>query len=178
MERAKRLATAVALAPCLLASACASVQVGVTYDTTVDFSKYRTFAFRADRTLDDEFRQRLAERVITRHLTAKGLRLNPEAPDLLIGMRPDFDNASGPHAAAAGRVVWRTWGPYDGLALSTGSAEFRDATLALNISESGGRPVWRGAAQARIEAGNPAQTEAKLEEALDRLLSRFPPPPE
>lgn len=175
MESPKRLVTVLALVPCLLALACASVQVGVTYDTTVDFSKYRTFAFRADRTLDDEFRQRLAERVITRQLTAKGLRLDREAPDLLIGMTPDFDNASGPNTVAAGTVVWRTWGPYDGIALSTGSADLRDATMVLNISEAGGKPVWRGAAQARIQAGNPAQTEKKLENALDMLLSRFPP---
>lgn len=175
MGCSNRLVTALSLAPCLLAAACASVQVGVTYDTTVDFSKYRTFAFRTDRTLDDEFRQRLAEREITRHLSAKGLRLDREAPDLLIGLTPDFVSQEGSNAAPAGTVVWRTWGPYDGIALSTGSVDVRDASMVVNMQEAGGKPVWRGAAKARLQAGDPAQTEKKIEEALSRLMSRFPP---
>jgi hypothetical protein len=150
--------------------------VANTYDPTVDFSQYRTFAFRTDRRLDDPFRQKLAEGLITEDFTRKGLRRDNTAPDMLVGLTVDEGMELAAGTVSAGSVVWTTWGPYDGLTLSAGDRDVMEAGFVVTLRDARDRRLlWRGIAQGSAVLGEPKTNEKRGRKALDRLLASFPP---
>jgi Domain of unknown function (DUF4136) len=76
-------------ATCLTLGACANVpQVRATYDSTADFTKYKTFAFISPLATDRSGYQSLVSQELKaatrREMEARGLRIDEVAPQLLI----------------------------------------------------------------------------------------------
>lgn len=162
------------LAGCLLG--CSSAQVAATYDKSVDFSKYSTFAFHPDFKLDDPFRQRMAEKLIADDLTRKGFRRDDAAPDMHVGLINDVSVDIDRNTIPSGSLVWTTWGPYDGLNLAAGGRELREGGFIIGIRDARDkRLLWRGIAQDRVVVGNPAENEKRGRVLLEQLLAGFPP---
>ena len=156
--------------------ACSSMKAAATYDPSVDFSTYRAFAFRTDRQLDDRFRQKMAERLITDELTGKGFRRDDAAPDMLIGLVTDIGKDIDKGSIPSGAVVWTTWGPYDGLSIAAGGRNLREGGFIIGIRDARDhRLLWRGIAEGRVVVGEPAANEKRGRAALERLLAGFPP---
>jgi hypothetical protein len=160
----------------LAVASCASVKVGATYDRTVDFSKFTTFAFRADRQIDDPVRQRQAEAIITETLAAKGLRLDAEKPDLLIGLSPFGEAESTGGYLPTGSVVWSTWGTEDVYRISIAGQESKAVEVGMSVRDAvTKRKVWDGVARGRLVYGDPEGNNKKFIAGLRKLLAGFPP---
>jgi hypothetical protein len=153
-----------------------STKIGASWDHTVDFTAYRTFAFREDRQLDDFFRQRLAENYITENLAKKGMTLDKANPSLLIGMSPEVGLTVDRDVVPMGAVVWTTWGAYDGLMLSAGRSDFKEAGLVLGFRDAKTMALlYRASAYGMVPVGEPDKLQKKLFDALQQMLSGFPP---
>lgn len=156
--------------------ACSTLTVANTYDPTVEFSQYHTFAFRTDRQLDDPFRQKMAERLITQDFTQKGFSRNDTAPDILVGLVADVGLELAEGTIPAGAVVWSTWGPYDGLSLAVGDRDIMEAGFVVTLRDARDRRLlWRGIAQGTAVIGEPEVNEKRGRAALEKLLATFPP---
>jgi len=56
--------------------------------------------------------------------------------------------------------------------------QYREGTLILDVVDAGADAVvWRGSAQAQLAgSGEPLTRRARIQEAVRRILERFPPP--
>lgn len=174
LDRSLALILAVLLTSGLLA--CSSVKAAATYDPTVDFSRARTFAFRADRRLPDPNTQALVERHITADLTGKGFRRDDTAAELLIGLAPDVGGDVDRNTLPSGTVTWATMGPYDGVSVSAGGRDLRETGLVMTVRDARDhRLVWIGIAHGRAVIGEPKTNLKRARQALEKLLESFPP---
>jgi hypothetical protein len=174
-------AAGVAVTLAALLAGCATstkTRIGSSWDTSVDFSSYKTFAFREDRQLDDFFRQRLAEKFIAEDLAKKGMTLDKENPSLLIGLSPEAGPTVDRDVVPVGAVVWTTWGAYDGLMLSAGRSDFKEAGVVIGMRDAKTKALlWRASAYGMVPVGEPDKLQKKLFNALAEMLSTFPPKP-
>jgi ABC-type Fe3+-hydroxamate transport system substrate-binding protein len=179
MHRAKVSSFLLAVALAAALSGCATstkMEIGSSWNEAVDFSAYKTFAFREDRQLDDFFRQRLAEKYITEDLARKGITLDKANPSMLIGLSPEVGLTVDRDVVPVGAVVWTTWGAYDGLMLSAGRSDFKEAGVVLGIRDAKTRELlFRASASGMIPVGEPDKLQKKLFNALAEMLSKFPP---
>jgi hypothetical protein len=160
-----------------LGSGCATaMKVGASWDHEVDFGAYKTFAFREDRQLDDFFRQRLAENYITENLAKKGMTLDKASPSMLIGLSPEVGLTVDRDVVPVGAVVWTTSGAYDGLMLSAGRSDFKEAGLVLGVRDAKTKALlYRASAYDMVPVGEPAKVQKILFDALQQMLYQFPP---
>jgi hypothetical protein len=176
MSRTTRIAALLLLVACTGLWGCATAKFASAYDKSVDFSKYHSYAFRADRTTDDPDRQRLAENIINQELGAKGFRLDAAAPDLLIGLAPFSAQDTEGGMLAAGTVTWSYQGPYDGIAISSGGLGYKEVELSVGFTDSRtGKLVWHGVIKGKLSYDDREGSYQKAVDTLRRLLKGFPP---
>jgi hypothetical protein len=179
LNRARALIVLLVVALAALGSGCAtstSTKIGASWDHSVDFTAYQTFAFRQDRQLDDFFRQRLAEKYITGDLARKGMTLDKVNPSMLIGLSPEVGLTVDRDVVPVGAVVWTTWGAYDGLMLSAGRSDFKEAGVVLGFRDAKTMELlYRASAYGMVPVGEPDKLQKKLFDALERMLYKFPP---
>jgi len=174
-----RLAAAALLLACTGLSGCAtSVKYASAHDSSVDFTKYTSYAFRADRKIDDPDRQRLAESVINQEMGAKGFHLDGAAPDLTIGLAPFASAETTGGMLSAGMVTWSYQGAYDSLSVSTGSLGYKDAELTVSFTDARtGKLVWNGIVKGKLSYDDREGNYRRTVDALRKLLASFPPKP-
>jgi hypothetical protein len=178
MVNCTRLVGTAFLAACMGLSGCATAtKFASAYDTTVDFTKYSTYAFRADRKIDDPDRQRLAESIINQELGPKGFRLDAGSPDLTVGLAPFASADSQGGMLAAGTVTWSYQGPYDGLAVSSGGLGYKDAELSITFTDARtGSVVWHGIISGKLSYDDREGNYTRTIDAMRKVLHGFPPP--
>ena len=171
-----RFAVALVALACAALTGCSSLKVNATWDSTVDFSKYHTFAFRADRQLDDPSNEANAERTIAAALTAKGFRLDPQNPDFLIGLYPFLSADIKGDTAPAGTIQWDAWGPPIGADISTGGHDTTPGSVTMTFRDTRtGQPIWRGMGTGNANLDDRKRTTQKVMDALRSMLEKFPP---
>ena len=176
MQLPSRNAVALVALACAGLAGCSSVKVNAHWDGTVDFSKYHTFAFRADRQLDDPSNQASAERTIAAALTAKGLTLVSQSPDLLIGLYPFLSADIKGDTTPAGTVSWDAWGPPIGADISTGGHDSVAGSITMTFKDARtGQLLWRGMATGYANLDDRTKTTKKVMAALRNMLDKFPP---
>jgi len=177
VQGARVVTALVVVALAALGSGCAtSMKVGASWDNQVDFGAYKTFAFREDRQLDDFFRQRLAEKYIAEQLAKKGITLDKANPSMLIGLSPEVGLTVDYDVVPVGAVVWTTWGAYDGLMLSSGRSDVKEAGLVLGFRDAKTRQLlYRASAYGMVPVGDPAKLQDQIFDVLQRMLAKYPP---
>jgi hypothetical protein len=184
MQRIRRFATAAL--PCLLASACAVMEVGSDYYRAVDFSKLQTYAWIAESPLIRSQSRRVevsaatVQRIreaIERELAAKSLEqvATREQADLAIaftvGAR-DTINVDDYPPYYRGDWAWRT--PYYGPGIDENM--YTEGTLAIDIFDNARRgPVWHGWARKTITGADVDDPESTINAAVAAILAHFPP---
>ena len=179
MHRARVVSAVMVMMLAVLGSGCATstkTKIGSSWNEAVDFSAYKTFAFREDRQLDDFFRQRLAEKYITEDLAKKGITLDKVNPSMLIGLSPEVGLTVDRDVVPVGAVVWTNWGAYDGLMLSAGRSDFKEAGVVLGFRDAKTMELlYRASAYGMVPVGEPDKLQKKLFDALQQMLYKFPP---
>ena len=168
----------------VLAGGCTTLPVSVDYDPDVSFSELRTFAFIPDPPVQSPAAQlhnglvdRRVSRAIRQQLKARGFEevATDEANFLVshhIGTERGFEVRTIQTAHHYSRRHWSTSGvPH------TSVIEYERGTLLIDILLPAERTlVWSGSASARLrERSSPAQREQRINDAVARVLERFPP---
>ncbi len=170
----------------LAVAACASIDVSWDWNPSTDFSRLQAWAWlpqprllAADPRVDGSLLDARVRAAVEAELGARGLpRVQPAYADFLVAY----------HVALERKLVATTIDDYYGGVgyrhwsrpgySQTYVREFEVGTLMLDVLDARSRElVWRGTAQAEIVTNaTPEQRDARVREAVHRMLERFPPP--
>ncbi len=174
-------------------AACSSIDVSVDYDARTDFLRDKTWAWvpEGPRGTDPEAHPyRRDPLLIERARTAVQAALTAKGYRMVALEKAAFQVAV--HATIQRRVEWDPpiwggwaygWGPYgDGPWWGPPDVTtIRMATLVVDILEPKPRlrVVWRGTGELEMPRDvSPGEREARVAEAVKKILASFPPSPE
>ena len=150
--------------------------VTVDYRKGTDFSRYRSFSWVEGAPADDPEAERLIHTAVTNALLAKGLVLQEEDGDLLVRTasgvrdeeREDVD-ILGYDQRWAGTA--RTTGP-EGEYLH----QVEVGTVVVDLLDGFSKlQMWRGTATAVLQPELTKKSEKRVQKAVDKMFSDFPP---
>jgi hypothetical protein len=154
------------------AVACSTMRTSVDWDQTIDFSRYRTFAFQKGSPARNDLQQRAIERAVAAKLQSKGLMPAADRPDLRVFTHVVLSRAQRIDTIGYG-YGWR-WG--GGIAATT-VTNIPVGTLIVDLVDTERKElVWRGKATDTIESDREERRE-QLREAIDKIFANFPPAP-
>ncbi|HZN62170.1 MAG TPA: DUF4136 domain-containing protein [Planctomycetota bacterium] len=174
----KRILCAVLLIP--LAAACAPISVSFDYDPQIDFSKYKTYAWYLPPPGTpgvDSLTQQRIRRAVDDGLQAKGFRMVEEASaDFKVHAMASITERIRTQPVSMG--VGYAWphgyvGAMEGVEVTS----YEEGTLIVDvIAPATKNLMWRGTAKAAVERDRtPEQREARIREAIGKILQVFPP---
>ncbi|MCK5815124.1 MAG: DUF4136 domain-containing protein [Flavobacteriaceae bacterium] len=162
-------------------SSCNSVQVAADYDTTVDFSKYKTYAFYkkgiAKVDISDIDKKRIL-RALESELGKKGMTPS-ENPDLIISIfakstkkvnvYQDYNNYGGYYYG-----YWSPW--YYGPNYGSQVTVHEEGTLFVDFIDNKKKElVWQGIGKGALVVDDALKKEARINEFIQKILEKYPP---
>ena len=170
---------------CWTFSGCTTIDVKTDFDPSVDFTRFRSFAFvgltdlNQGGVLNNSLTRKRLETIIARELSQKGFQqvALDERPDLLVhywvGIKEKQRvESTGPTVGAYGGRGGYGWGAgYSGVT----TYEYREGTLITDLVEPGKKElVWRATMVANLE-DTAQENIALVEEAITKAYKDFPP---
>jgi hypothetical protein len=166
-------------------ASCSSISVVADYDTTTDFSQYKTFAFykKGIEKVDiSDLDKRRILKDIEAELLAKGLTKS-ETPDLLVNIftksrrQVDIFNNNFYGGFYGGYFGWYPWyyGPNFGMQVT----EYTEGTLFIDLIDAKKKDlVWQGIGSGGLTTnGDVAKKEQRIQEFVNQMLAQYPPAP-
>ena len=164
----------------LCAASCSQVMVSYDYDKNMNFSGFKTYGWR-DMQRTVEMNDLVVNRVqdaVDRELQVKGFRQVPESPDFFIAL----------HISTQQKLDITDWGYGTGAYWGRGygygyggitSRDYQEGTLIIDIIDTAENElVWRGSATGIVDPGlSPEKRTQEINNAVARILEKFPPPP-
>ncbi len=160
----------------LFLTACNSIFVIADYNTRIDFNQYKTYAFYKsgiDRLKISELdKQRILES-IDNYLQTSGFRKS-ETPDLLINIATEENE----DIYVSGNTSWY-WSPWFwGNPHPYGFYSTVSSRLYIDLIDAEtGSLIWQGYGEGRIHHLSGLEKEKRINEYVEKILSRFPPSP-
>ena len=163
---------------------CSSVSVHRDYDPSVDFSRLKTFSWQhaeqpetGDPRIDNDLNDERIRTAIKATLATKGFQPVEQAEaDFLVAYFVEHQRklSSGSVSMGVGRS---SYGRHGGVGYSTGASEYDQAILTLDvINPAGEKMIWRGVGtRATYEGSNPQKSTQIVNEAVAKILKKFPP---
>lgn len=161
----------------MLAS-CSTVKVTTDYDTSTDFSKYKTFAFYKkgiDKAEISDLDKRRILKAIESELLAKGFTKS-ENPDILVNIftksRRKVDIYNNYNYWYYGWYPWY-YGPNFGVQVS----EYTEGTLFVDLIDSSKKELaWQGIGSGGLNtSGNIAKKEERIKDFVSQIMEKYPP---
>lgn len=167
----------------LLLSGCSQTppapKVYTDYDKTVDFSRYRTYAFHPS--LAAEAPASLtAQRVmaaVQREMAARSYREESASPDLLVNFsgRLQRQIRSYPAYRPVGYYGYRGYGAWPGYVPYTEIQEYTEGTLNIDlIDPARNEMVWEGVAVGRIREPDRNVPVEQINQAVAEIFAKYP----
>ena len=163
--------TSVFIVALLAAPGAFAQKVTIEFDQAADFSKYKTFAIRdgqlnsRNSALNSELVKKRIDADIERYLTARGLTMVSERPDLNVVYRFGSVRKAELENYPAG---WRGWGT------RVVRVPYTEGTLVIDLRDPSTRSlVWR--AIASEEKSDATKIEGKLDDMVKKSLEKYPP---
>lgn len=161
--------TALTVLFALVIAGCAAYRVSSDFDSTTDFSRYRTFDFFEDQPIErkNPFAYKRLRRAVADELTAKGLtEASGGGADVMIALRGSTQEKID---------VWTTSYGFRGAWRDVHVNQYKEGTLVIDIVDrSADELVWRGSATG-VLSDKPGQDETKVREVVAALLKDYPP---
>lgn len=160
----------------LLFVSCQSIQIVSDYETNLDFTNYKTYAFHKQSIDQDEISdldKRRILRAIESQLDLKGFTKS-EKPDVLVGISTKaIEKAYVSQMNYGWGMGWNPWfyggSGYNYINYVT------EGILSIDIIETKtNHLIWQGTGQG-ILGRNPQQKEAKINEFVTKILTQYPP---
>ncbi|UMB55368.1 DUF4136 domain-containing protein [Lutibacter sp. A64] len=160
-----------------LVASCSSVKVTSDYDTSTDFSKYKTFAFYKkgiDKVEISDLDKRRILKAIESELLAKGFTKS-ENPDILVNIFTKARQKVDVYSNNSMHIGWHPWyyGPNYGMHIS----KYTEGTLFVDLIDADKKElVWQGIGSGGLTtSGDVAKKEARIKEFLAEIMAKYPP---
>ena len=157
---------------------CSSIRVAADYDTQVDFSKYKTYAFYKkgiDKVDISDLDKRRILRALEAELGAKGMTVS-ENPDLIISI---FAKSTKKVNVYQGynNYYYGYWSPwYYGPNYGSQVTVHEEGTLFVDFVDNEKKElVWQGIGKGALVIDNAAKKEARINEFIAKILEKYPP---
>lgn len=162
----------------LLAACSPTVKVTSDYDKSVDFTKFKTYAFSTESSqlpVNDLNKRRILGDVETQ-LAAKGLTKVENNFDLLVDVRITAKERQEATSYTTGGYGGYRWGGGMGTT-STTISTYVDGSLIITLVEATKKEmVWQGVGVRTLDTdATPEQREKNITEAVTSILSKYPP---
>ncbi len=160
--------------------ACGSLKTTFDYDKSVDFTKYKTFAFSAETDqlpVNELVRKRIIN-AIKSSLQSKGLSEAPKADVLIdLGVKTETKQQTSANSVNMGGFYGRRWGFGTGFSTTqVNTTDYTEGTLVINLVDAAKQElVWMGSGTATVTEKSVQQD--KIEAAVTKILAKFPPAP-
>lgn len=164
----------------VLLASCNSVKVVTDYDTQVNFSQYKTFAFyktgidKAD--ISDLDKKRIL-RAIESELVAQGFTKSNN-PDMLVSIftkSRERVNVTNNNLGFGWGWGWNPWF-WGGGMNNVNVNQFTEGTLFIDfIDKEKKELIWQGVGTGALKIQNRAKKEERIKEFVKEIISRFPP---
>lgn len=164
----------------ILMTSCNSLKVTTDYDTAVNFTNYKTFAFfkpgidKAD--ISDLDKKRIL-RAIEAELTAKGLTKS-ENPDMLVSIftksreRVDVNQNNFGWGWGWG---WNPWMWNNGMN-NVNVSQYTEGTLFIDFIDKNKKElIWQGVGTGALKIQNREKKEERIKEFVKEIISNYPP---
>jgi len=182
-HRGRSLARVVGVAAALaVLGACSTLKVNTDWNTTIDFTQYKTFNFKEDTLPYSTFTQQRLRSTIESTLLSKGVARSETNPDLILVYRVNLSTqtqyttvSSGGYGYGPAWGGYGAYGGYGGVGVSQTTAQeipYGALTIAL-VDPKLNSLVWRGQANAQI--GDTESNAQLVQDAIAQLFAQFPP---
>jgi len=169
---------------------CQSIQISQDYDSSKDFSSLKTYEWQTksqpktgDIRVDNDLLDNRIRSAINDSLSKKGYqRINQGRPDFYISYKYqvrsklESDNVGVGFGFGMG-----SRGRYGGFGVDTGRYinEYDEGLLVIDVTDTSESALWwRGIGTTRInQHSKPGEITKWVNEAVDKILSQFPPMP-
>lgn len=166
----------------LLGGCGGSLNVKTDWNTTVDFTKYKTFDFKHDTLGYSNFTQQRIRGEITNTLMSKGVARDSVNPELIVVWRVKLSSETQTTTVSTGGYAYGPawggyggyWGGYGGTGMTTTSQQqvpLGALTVAMVDSKTN-HLIWRGEADAQLNDG--ASNAQLAHDAITRMFQQFP----
>jgi hypothetical protein len=182
MEVTRMVSRAVVVVALVLAmAACAAPPLRIESEqaAATDLGRLRTYAWLPTDTPKMAATRETVAPHVDRQLQAKGYALAAGAPDFQVSSEIVVERkveTSRLDVSVPGQPGYRApGGPVAPQTIST-VREYSEGTLIITVVDPASkRPIWRGWAEAQIRpSATPQQRSARLAEAVEKILERFP----
>ena len=161
-------------------AACSSLQTNTDWNTTIDFTQYKTWDFKQDTLPYSTFTQERIRSEIAAQMTKAGMKRDTVNPELRLNYRVNLGSQTQYQTVSTGGYAygpaWGAWGGYGGMGVST-TTQHQIPTGALTIAMTDtkiNQLVWRGEADAQLN--DQGQSNAQLvQNAINQMFAQFPP---
>lgn len=162
--------------------ACSSLTVHTDWNTTIDFTKYKTWDFKQDTLPYSTFTQARIRQTIATTLTQKGLTRVDKDPELILVYRVNLSSTTQYTTVSTGGYGYGpAWGGYGyggyggGVSQTTAQQIPLGALTVALVDPKLNQLVWRGEADAQL---GDAESNAQLvQDAITQMFQQFPPKP-
>ena len=170
----------------LFVSACASLEISSDWNPQADFSRLHAWTWlpqarpaSGDPRLDSSLLDARIRSAVESELGVRGYAKTEATPDFLVAYHVALDTQLEATSVDSyyGGAGYRHWGGPG--YTTTYVREFEVGSLVLDVLDPRSKElIWRGSATAEIIPGaTPEEREARIREAVRRMLERFPPKP-
>lgn len=164
----------------LLLSACSAIKVSTDYDATIDFTKYKTFAFfkpGIDKANISDLDKKRILRAIEFELEAKGMTKS-ENPEMLVSIftksreRVQVDQNNFGYGFGWG---WNPW-MMNGFQSNVNVSQYSEGTLFVDFIDKAKKElIWQGVGTGALRIQNREKKEVRIKEFVKEIIARFPP---
>ena len=172
--------TAIMVVLALAIQSCGSVRVVSDYDTSVDFSQYKSFAFYKtgiDKAKINDIDKRRIMKSIESNLLAKGFNIS-EQPDLLVSIyTKSVENIDVDEDYRFG-YGWGTWSPwYWGVGGAYTVSRYTKGVLYIDLIDANKKElVWQGVGTGYLTT-DVKEKEELIQKFVSEIIESYPPSP-
>ena len=170
--KTKRLVLIAALLQLLAFTSLAANKVTVDWDKTVDFSKFKTYAWKVGTPSKDPLMDRRIVDAINQQMAMKGfLKVDVESmPDLIVVYHAAVEYETQLNTVGMGYG----WGYYGG-STTTYVEKIPVGTLLVDMGDENGKKlVWRGQGSSTL-SDKPEKIDKKIYQVVEKMFKKFPP---
>jgi len=161
-------------------SACSTLTTNADYDKAVDFSKFKTYAWKNTDPSQNSLIEQRIQTAVDGVLASKGLRKVDENPDLWVVAHPRLSKETQINTYNSGWGYGWGWGygaGYAGGMSSSTVSEIPVGNLIVDLVDASRKQmVWRGTASKTLDPNASPETRQKnVDEAVTKMFAGYPP---